>query len=76
MVLVVIGALFVIVGVAVAGVRTAGWGRLSQRNAQTSPRPDTLEPSGKGRRFSLKADLPGLGMAALGAILIFAGALS
>lgn len=76
MALVVTGVLLVIVGIATAAVRTAGWGRLSQPNTQTSVRPSTLEPTGKGRRFSLKADLPGLGMAALGAILILAGALS
>jgi len=76
MALVVIGALFVIVGVAMAAIRTAGRGRLSQANTPASARPNTLEPSGQGRRLSLKADLLGLGMAALGAILIVAGALS
>jgi hypothetical protein len=76
MALVVAGVLCVIVGVAMAAVRTAGWGRLSQPSTQSSVRPDTLEPTGKGRRFSLKADLPGLGIAALGAILILAGALA
>ena len=76
MALVVIGALLVIVGVATAAIRTAGRGRLSQPNSQTSARPTTLEPTGKGRQLSLRADLLGLGMAALGAILIFAGALS
>jgi hypothetical protein len=81
MALVVIGALFVIVGLTMAAVRTAGRGRLSQPNTQTSAtqtsaRPNTLEPTGEGRRLSLKADLAGLGMAAVGAILILAGALS
>jgi len=76
MALVVIGALFVIVGVARAAIRTAGRGRLSRSNTQLSARPSTLEPTGMGRRLSLKADLLGLGMAVLGAILIFAGALS
>jgi hypothetical protein len=76
MALVVIGALLVIVGITLAAVRTAGRGRLSQSNARTSARPDTLEPTGKGRRLSLKADLLGLGVAALGALLILAGALS
>ena len=76
MAIVVIGALFVIAGVAMAAVRTVGRGRLSQPNTQTSGRPNTLEPTGKGRRLSLKVDLLGLGMAAVGAILIFAGALS
>jgi len=75
MALVVVGALLVIVGVAMAGVRTAGQGRLSQHNPQMSARPDTLEPTGRGRRLSLKADLLGLGIAALGAILMVAGAL-
>jgi hypothetical protein len=76
MTLVVVGALLVIIGITLAAVRTAGRGRLSQPNTQASARPNTLEPTGKGRRLSLKADLLGLGMAAVGAILILAGALS
>jgi hypothetical protein len=75
MALVVTGALLVILGVAMAAVRTAGRGRLSQPS-QTPARQNTLEPSGQGRRLNLRADLLGLGIAALGAILIFAGALS
>ena len=74
MALVVIGAVLVIVGVAMAAARTAGRGRLSQLPTQASVRRSTLEPTGRGRRLSLKADLPGLGLIALGAILIFAGA--
>jgi hypothetical protein len=76
MAVVVIGALLVIVGVALAAVRTAGQGRLSQTGTETSARPDTLEPTGTGRRLSLRRDLPGLGLAALGAILMVAGALA
>jgi hypothetical protein len=75
MAIVVIGVLLVIVGVALAAIRTAGRGRLSQPNSPTSAKPTTLEPTGKGRQLSLRADLIGLGMAALGAILILAGAL-
>jgi len=75
MALVVIGALLVIGGVAVAAVRTAGRGRLSQPT-QTSAPLNTLEPTGKGRRLSLKADLLGLGLVALGVIFILAGALA
>ena len=75
MALVVIGALLVIVGIALAAVRTAGRGRLSQPGAASAARPNTLEPTGAGRRLSLKADLPGLGLAVLGALLIVAGAL-
>jgi hypothetical protein len=76
MALVVIGVLLLVGGIALAAVRTAGRGRLSQPHAPSSAEPDTLEPTGRGRLLSLKADLPGLGMAALGAVLIFAGALS
>jgi len=75
MVLVVIGALFVIAGIAMAAIRTAERGRLSEPHVQTSSRPTTLEPTGRGRRLSFKADLPGLGLVALGVILIFVGAL-
>lgn len=75
MVLVVLGALCVIIGVAMAAVRTAGHGRLSQPNPPTSGQPTTLEPPGKGRRLSVKPDLFGLGMAAMGGILLLAGVL-
>ena len=74
MALVVIGAVLVIVGIAMAAVRTAGQGRLSQPTTESSAEPYTLEPAGKGRRLSLKADLLGLGMAAAGALLLLAGA--
>ena len=76
MALVVIGALLVTAGVALAAIRTAGRGPLSQPHTEGSARTATLEPTGKGRRLSFKADLLGLGVAALGVILIFAGALS
>ena len=75
MLLVWIGALLIIAGVAVAAVRTAQRGRLSEVRARTPDRhPDTLEPRGEGRRLSLKADLPGLVLIAVGAVLLFAGA--
>jgi hypothetical protein len=73
MAVVVIGALLVIVGITLAAVRTAGRGRLSQPDTQSGPS-NTLEPAGQGGRLSLKADLLGLGMAALGALLMLAGA--
>ena len=76
MALVVIGALLVIAGVALAAGRTAARGRLSQADARSAAGPATLEPTGKGRRLSVKADFLGIGMAAAGAILIFVGALS
>lgn len=60
-----------------AAFRTAERGRLSQPTDRgRSTRPDTLEPSGKGRRLSLKADLPGLAVAILGAAFILAGSFS
>jgi hypothetical protein len=74
--LVVLGALLVIAGIAIAAVRTAGRGRLSQPSRPASAKPNTLEPAGKGRRLSLKADLLGLAIAALGVLLLLAGALS
>lgn len=74
MVLLATGVILVIVGIAMTAMRTADRGRLSQPNTEgTSTRPDTLEPTGKGRRLSLKTDLPGLGMAALGALFILIG---
>jgi hypothetical protein len=75
MTLVVIGALFVIFGIAMAAIRTAGRGRLSQPDTQTSAQPTTLEPTGRGRVLSLRADLIGLGIAAVGVVLLFAGVL-
>jgi hypothetical protein len=70
-----IGALLVISGVVLAAVRTAQRGRLSDvpRPAATAG-PDTLEPAGRGRRLAIKADLPGLALIALGAVLLLVGA--
>ena len=76
MLLIWLGALCVITGIVMAAVRTLRRGRLSQpRSLNDDPRPDTLEPSGRGDRLSLGADLPGIGLALFGAVLIFAGAL-
>lgn len=75
MALIAIGALLIIAGIIVAANATLKRGRLSQAEQPISHAPrDTLEPSGQGRRLSLKADLPGLAMIALGAILLFLGA--
>lgn len=75
--LVVIGAMLIVVGVALAAIRTAQRGRLSQANTRgASARPDTLEPSGEGQRLSLKADLPGIGLIIVGAVLMIAGLLA
>ena len=77
MVLIWLGALCIIAGIVVATLRTLRRGRLSQpRSLNADETPDTLEPSGRGDRLSLGADLPGIGLALLGAVLIFAGALT
>jgi uncharacterized membrane protein len=76
MVLIAIGALLIIGGVVMAANSTLRRGRLSQAEQPISHAPrDSLEPIGRGRRLSLKADLPGLGMIAIGVILLFLGIL-
>lgn len=75
MMLIAIGALLIIIGVVVAANSTLRRGRLSQDEQPITHAPrDTLEPSGQGRRLSLKADLPGLGLIAIGVVLLFLGA--
>jgi hypothetical protein len=71
------GALCIVAGVVLATLRTLGRGRLSQpRRLNADEAPDTLEPSGRADRLSLGADLPGIGLAVFGAVLIFVGALT
>ena len=75
MLLIVIGALLVVAGMVMATIWTLRRGRLSQSEQPiTHEQRDTLEPIGRGRRLSLKADVPGLALILLGAILLFAGA--
>ena len=74
MLLIAIGALLIIGGVVLAATSTLRRGRLSQSEEPVSHAPrDTLEPTGAGRRLNLKADLPGVGMIAIGVILMFLG---
>ncbi len=74
MLLIAIGVLLIIGGVVMAANATARRGRLSQDEQPISHAPrDTLEPTGKGRRLSLKADLPGLALIALGVLILFLG---
>jgi len=76
MLLVLSGALLVIIGVVLMATRTLRRGRLSEVHQRPAdPTPDTLEPSGQGRRLDIKADLPGLGLILLGSLLLLAGAL-
>jgi hypothetical protein len=75
MLLISLGALCIIAGIVLATVRTLRRGRLSQSRSLTADEtPDTLEPSGRGDRLNLAVDLPGIGLALLGAVLIFVGA--
>ena len=74
MLLIAIGALLIIGGMVLAANSTLKRGRLSEAEQPVSHAPrDSLEPTGRGRRLSLKADLPGLAMIALGVILLFLG---
>lgn len=73
--LIALGAVMVISGIALAAMRTVSRGKLSDPHAATpGHRTDTLEPRGRGGRLSIKADLPGLALMAIGALLVFLGA--
>lgn len=75
MILIALGAILVVAGIALAAMRTASRGKLSDPHAKIpGHRTDTLEPQGRGGRLSIKADLPGLLLMAVGAVLIFMGA--
>lgn len=75
MFLIVAGALLIVCGMVVATISTLRRGRLSQARQPVTQAPrDTLEPTGKGRRLSLKSDMPGLALILLGALLLFLGA--
>ena len=75
MLLISLGALCIIAGMVLAALRTLRRGELSRpRSLDADDTPDTLEPVGKGDRLSLGADLPGIGLALVGAVLIFVGA--
>jgi hypothetical protein len=71
MALVWIGALLVIIGVVLSTLTTLKRGRLSQDEQPVTHEPrDTLEPQGRGRRLSVKADLPGIALVGLGFLLL------
>jgi len=74
MLLISIGALLIIVGIVIAANATLRRGRLSEAEEPVSHVPrDTLEPTGRGARLSLKADLPGFTLIAIGVVLLFLG---
>lgn len=66
-----LGVLLLVSGIILAATRTASRGKLSDPHATgASRRSYTLEPRGRGNRLSVKADLPGLALVALGALLL------
>jgi hypothetical protein len=71
---IILGALLIISGVALAAARTASQGELSEPHATGHGRPvDTLEPQGQGDRLSLRTDMPGLALMAIGALVLAFG---
>ena len=74
MLLIAIGALLIIAGMVLAANSTLKRGQLSQADEPVTHAPrDTLEPIGRGRRLSLKADLPGIALVVIGVIILFLG---
>jgi hypothetical protein len=73
--LIALGALLLIGGIVLAATRTASRGKLSDPQASDpGDQIETLEPRGRGDRLSIKADLPGLALMIIGAMLLFVGA--
>ena len=71
-----LGALFVLCGMVFTVAQPIWRARLSEarRRRSSSAVPDTLEPRRPGAGFSLKASWPGLLLIAVGGILLLAGA--
>jgi hypothetical protein len=68
---IILGALLIVAGVVLAATRTASRGKLADPHAtRPGKRTDTLEPRGRGARLSIKADLPGIAMIIIGALLL------
>jgi hypothetical protein len=69
-----IGALLVMGGVLYAAAIALGRGRLSEARASRAMKRPTLEPTGPGARLRLRSLWPALAVAALGVVLLLAGA--
>jgi hypothetical protein len=77
MLLVGLGALLVFCGVVLIAGRVIWAGPLSQlRHPRPSLPNATLEPRGRSGIFDVKAQLPGLGLMAIGIILLIAAAVT
>jgi hypothetical protein len=75
MMLVWLGALLVILGVVFMAAQPLWRGRLSGGGQRRADEPrDTLEPASPARGFGIKSNWPGLGLVALGAVLLLAAA--
>jgi hypothetical protein len=68
-----LGALFVLVGLVFMAAQPLWRGRLSDRRSQAPVAGTTLEPRKPASGFGLAANWPGLALMALGAILLLAG---
>ena len=68
---IVLGALLIVSGIALAAARTASRGKLSDPHAVgPGKQTDTLEPRGSGAKLSIKTDLPGIALIIVGAFLL------
>lgn len=69
-----LGALFVVAGVVLLAAKTIWLGRLSGKRAPTPAPTGTLEPPQKGLRFlSVASNWPGLILIVFGGILLLTG---
>ena len=70
-----LGALFVVGGLVFMAAQPLWRGRLSDAKRTSSEKPcDTLEPRRPGAGFGMKANWPGLVLIVLGGILLLVGA--
>ena len=70
-----LGALFVVGGLVFMAAQPLWRGRLSDAKRTSSEKPrDTLEPRRPGAGFGMKANWPGLVLMVLGGILLLVGA--
>lgn len=74
MALIIVGALLMVLGVALSATGNAKRGRLSKPPAEDHGETlETLEPPGRGKTLSIKPSLPGMALVVLGGVLILAG---
>lgn len=74
MVLVGLGALLLLGGLVLIAMRMIGAGPLSRAQQQGPMADATLEPRGRSGMFSARAYFPGIGLVAVGTVLMIAAA--